>query len=63
MKLSLLHRHTEDVLELVMPTVSVGERSHTTDGAIAYELGWYKITVYNGVIRVRRDVKCVQVFQ
>ena len=35
LKLPLLHRHKEDVSKVVMPTGSVGERPHTTDGAIA----------------------------
>jgi len=34
-KLPLLHQHTLDVWKLVMPTGSVGELPHTTDGALA----------------------------
>jgi len=59
LKLPLLHRHIVEVSELVMRTGSGGKRPHTTDGAIAYKLGWYKITVYHGVIRTGRDVDCV----
>jgi len=58
--LPLLHRHIVDVSDLVTPTGSGGERPHTTDGAIAYKLWWYKITVYHGVIRAGCEVDCVR---
>jgi len=42
-----------------MSTGSGGERPHTTDGAIAYKLWLYKISVYHGLIRAGRDVDCL----
>jgi hypothetical protein len=38
LKLSLLHWHIVEVSKPVMPARGGGERPHTTDGAIAYEL-------------------------
>jgi hypothetical protein len=59
LKLPLLHRHLVNVSDLVMPTGSGGKRPHTTGGAIAYKLWWYKITVHHGVNRAGCDVDCV----
>ena len=36
-----------------------GESPHTTDVAIAYELTWYHVTVYEGMVHARRDLHCV----
>jgi hypothetical protein len=38
LNLPLLHGHIVDVSKLVLSALSGKERTHTTDGAVAYEL-------------------------
>jgi hypothetical protein len=60
LKFPLLHRYIIDVSKLVMPARCGGESPHISDGAIAYELWCYRVTVYQSMFRARRDIDCVE---